>query len=694
MHSDYKKQIQANFISQAEMFEKDLSIMDVYCRQLMQNDLFRNLSTTKDSTINYIAQGDRLQTTLATDVYPESLLPISEVFIYYPDTGYVASQNYFITGDRFYHWIQKYQDKSYDMWLEMLSNESTYYQFLPLTAFQRTHNSPKYIYIYNANDINYMDIHAIVCFIFDQDELFSLFSGVTSGADAYLLVQDDSGHQILSLTEQLEDSPSINTEYETARTSKQLGIYTSAQTKYTYTYRIPEFQDAAVNIKQVSYIVFTIVFLFLGAFVIYHLSKRNVEPILRLNQELNKSVELQNYLQDMVDHQRPIICNSYVRRLLMGSVTHEESEYIRDYLRIEDTSLSFNSLYLCYYNNSLDVATDAEENLRTPEEVNQMILSSLEQFLGQSVRYFSPADRTFALLLTCPKEEEKEFIFKTHNMIVQLHNHLLDTYGIWLFAGIGKNTDDLLNVWECYQQAVEAVSFTSKSYFYFPYEFTKKDSNTFYYPPEISTKLIHFITTGNSDQVVELFSLIHQENMEERSLSIHLLKFLLSDIKNTLLKARFALPAQIPEATIQSIDDKLNETASFKLCEDIALDLCKLFTSNEKEDDLIDVIEKYLTDNYADPSLGLNKIADEFDISESYFSHLFKEKKGVNFSTYLEKLRMEQAVRLIKETSISLNELYISVGYNNANTFRRVFKKTYGITPSAMRDNPGISDLS
>lgn len=52
-------------------------------------------------------------------------------------------------------------------------------------------------------------------------------------------------------------------------------------------------------------------------------------------------------------------------------------------------------------------------------------------------------------------------------------------------------------------------------------------------------------------------------------------------------------------------------------------------SSEEKDDDLITIIERYLNENYSDPSLGLNKIADEFDISESYFSHLFKEKKGV-----------------------------------------------------------------
>ena len=243
-----------------------------------------------------------------------------------------------------------------------------------------------------------------------------------------------------------------------------------------------------------------------------------------------------------------------------------------------------------------------------------------------------------------------------------------------------------MNVWECYQQASEAVSYTTKNYIFFPYEFIKKDSNVFYYPPEISTKLIHFISTGNTSQVLELFNLIHQENIEERTLPVNLLKYLLSDIRNTLLKARFALPQDADPEAVKVLDERFNEHLTFKLCEDLALSLCNLFGNKEDDNTLSATIEKYIKENYKDPSLGLNKISDEFQISESYFSHMFKEKTGVNFSTYLENIRMTEAARLIKETDISLNELYIAVGYNNSNTFRRAFKKVYGVTPSAMRE--------
>lgn len=420
--------------------------------------------------------------------------------------------------------------------------------------------------------------------------------------------------------------------------------------------------------------------------MVYYFSRRNIQPIIELGQELHEAVEAQTQLQEVVDSQRPIICTSYIQQLLSGSVTAEEADYIHNYLNLGEKNIYYNVLYVVVYNNSGDNPDAIVNTLSSPDEINELISNALQSYLGTPLHYFSPAERTYSILLCCSEEEEKDYILKISNAISRLHDYMLDTYDIWLFAGIGRNTDSLMNVWESYQQATEATSYMSKNYFFFPYEFIKKDSKAFYYPPEISTKLIHFITTGNKSQVLELFNLIHQENIEERSLPINILKFLLSDIRNTLLKARFALPSSIPAETIQNLDERFNQHVTFKLCEKIAMTLCDLFTVETEDTNLIATIEKYIVSNYMDPSMGLNKISDEFQISESYFSHMFKEKTGVNFSTYLENIRMNEAAKLIKETNISLNELYISVGYNNANTFRRAFKKTYGVTPSSMRE--------
>lgn len=59
---------------------------------------------------------------------------------------------------------------------------------------------------------------------------------------------------------------------------------------------------------------------------------------------------------------------------------------------------------------------------------------------------------------------------------------------------------------------------------------------------------------------------------------------------------------------------------------------------------------------------------------------------GVNFSTYLEQVRMTQAKHLLETTNIKIADLYVAVGYNNLTSFRRAFKKKYGAAPNALRE--------
>lgn len=697
VQQQYDFQQESTMVSNVELFEKDLKIMDIYCRQLLQNNTFRKLIAFHDpDDKSFMDMGIALATTLSTDVYPEALLPIEEVYCYLPNTDYILSPNYFISAERYYSWMKRYADPEYDNWLKALSDESNYYQFLPMDNVAPNFSKNYYMYMVNIDDLYYMDVNAVICFVLEKEELASLFTTLSSDnfdTDFIVAVNEDNV-PFMSLLSNPDFSVDkiMNLHYTNNFShnhgSLTIGKYTSQLTGYTYYYSFPAFSSTSSMIaKQVLYITCFVIAFLLGISLIIRFSRRNVAPIIELGQELNEAVEAQNHLQEVVDSQRPIICNSYVRQLLTGLIaSEEETSYIKEYLNLVGEPLYYNCLYIVAYNNAGDSSENAQQ-IRSSDDFNHVITNALQNYLGSPLYYFNPADRTYALLLACTKEDEANLIIKTNETIVQLHNYLLDTYGIWLFAGIGRNTDSLTNVWESYQQAVESISYTSKNYFFFPYEFIKKDSNAFYYPPELSTKLIHFITTGNTSQVLELFNLIHQENIEERSLPINLLKFLLSDIRNTLLKARFALPSGISAEVTAQLDEQFNEHATFKLCEDIALTLCKLFAVESEDTNLVTAIEKYIEKNFMDPSMGLNKISDEFQISESYFSHMFKEKTGVNFSTYLENIRMSEAARMIKETDISLNELYISVGYNNANTFRRAFKKIYGVTPSSMREN-------
>ncbi|MEG0688859.1 MAG: AraC family transcriptional regulator, partial [Hungatella sp.] len=237
------------------------------------------------------------------------------------------------------------------------------------------------------------------------------------------------------------------------------------------------------------------------------------------------------------------------------------------------------------------------------------------------------------------------------------------------------------------QQARETSQYTTNEHFFCCYDQLNRNSPNYYYPAELSKQLTGFVETGNQQQIAEIFKLIKKENLIKRSLAFNQINWLLSDIRNTLLKIRFSIPnAEATADSLKAIDMHFEEAPSMKLYEDLTLELCGLMGRDTSENQLIRNIKNYIAHNYTDPALCLSKISDEFSISESYFSFLFKKTSGENFSVYLEQLRMEQAIHLIKETNIKISDLYLKLGYNNPNSFRRAFKKVYGVSPNSIRE--------
>ena len=86
--------------------------------------------------------------------------------------------------------------------------------------------------------------------------------------------------------------------------------------------------------------------------------------------------------------------------------------------------------------------------------------------------------------------------------------------------------------------------------------------------------------------------------------------------------------------------------------------------------------------------IPLAEIAARQKISEKYLSQFLKEHTGKTFAKYVEDLRVEQAKKLLKETSFSNEKIAEAAGFGSANSFYRVFKKKTGVSPGEFRGNP------
>lgn len=97
----------------------------------------------------------------------------------------------------------------------------------------------------------------------------------------------------------------------------------------------------------------------------------------------------------------------------------------------------------------------------------------------------------------------------------------------------------------------------------------------------------------------------------------------------------------------------------------------------------------YINNNYAE-KFSLEDVAQEIYLSSAYFSKIFREQTGSNFTQYLNKLRIEKSKLLLRNSRIALVDIAGLVGYEDQSYFSKVFKKITGNSPGKYRDTRGL----
>lgn len=107
---------------------------------------------------------------------------------------------------------------------------------------------------------------------------------------------------------------------------------------------------------------------------------------------------------------------------------------------------------------------------------------------------------------------------------------------------------------------------------------------------------------------------------------------------------------------------------------------------NEKVPKLQADILAYIGLHYPNPDLKLIDVAKNVGLSEDVTSDLLRKYSKKNFRQYLNQIRMEEAKRLLKESSLQIAEIAFKVGYNNIQHFNRVFKEYTDDSPKSYRE--------
>jgi AraC family transcriptional regulator len=97
-------------------------------------------------------------------------------------------------------------------------------------------------------------------------------------------------------------------------------------------------------------------------------------------------------------------------------------------------------------------------------------------------------------------------------------------------------------------------------------------------------------------------------------------------------------------------------------------------------------VEDYVTAHLAG-EISIERLAELVGLSSSHFAHVFKESAGMTPLQFVTRQRITLAQQLIRETSRSLIEVGLEVGYSSPSHFAQVFRRVVGVTPTEFRSS-------
>jgi AraC family L-rhamnose operon transcriptional activator RhaR len=95
---------------------------------------------------------------------------------------------------------------------------------------------------------------------------------------------------------------------------------------------------------------------------------------------------------------------------------------------------------------------------------------------------------------------------------------------------------------------------------------------------------------------------------------------------------------------------------------------------------IMDKVIQYMKDNYSH-AFKLEDLSVKAFLSRNYFCKLFKEHTGMTVFEYAQKIRVEEACRILKSTDKKIIDIASEVGYSDLKFFNQIFKRQTGRTP-------------
>lgn len=655
-------------------------------------------------------------------------------FIFFDKSEVVINPSIAYTYEQFYSlYMTKHDVESFNDWKEELVKEGKRGGFLPMEeyAIHRHYASDLHqnliaytrpIYAFDVSATGYIYIYlddSLIESVMPIPEENSIQVIQDQNGDIlYCRGDDDHGEDLVKLLKNLDPCQSMLQKTVRFRGTKYMLIsYRSESSGLCYSYFVP---NNIINERLTNCLYLLALFIVLGLFanvaLSYYISKKNTVPI---NDILNKmaisaeSIDVHddvfssivNTVNDLVENnedlsnainmQKPYLKTAFTNRLLYsGCQNDKEIVGIAEYLK-----WPWENRLFCVLVFRLHMMTDWSE------EPEQRFWGTFAASLSELIDKKMPGnlltdigEGQIALIMNVPNDDPKGLMTRAEELVSYIKSEMTDVIAqkVYVYGGsVEKRADQIAESYKnvsylCYRDAKESEN---KIIWY-----SEDNHHSIDYPAaDMQVKLTHFVTAGDEKGLHDYLESIVREYFVEKDMPVYMQHILITELQIILFRLLGII--KLDESEYAEYYAQLEKNVNMPVLNQITItlnlfrDICSYMNRQKNVRD-VDMITKgiisFIDARYGDPNLSLALLADQFEISQSYLSSLFKQTQGINLSTYIENIRIEKAKDYINTTDLTISKISAMVGYGSTNSFCRTFKRVTGVSTSEYRKKGAI----
>ena len=411
----------------------------------------------------------------------------------------------------------------------------------------------------------------------------------------------------------------------------------------------------------------------------------------KLKNQLDNEIEEKNDRKKLEQHyleSLPILKDNFLTSLIIGNPNEQEMQNKMDFFGLNIKGDSFAAAIISIDSKSNGGGKDEKTN----DLMKFAVRNIAHEILGKAAcgeAFFY--GNTLAIIAGISEKTRTAVLNKLFSVLEEIRQNVEKFLNLTVTIGLGSIFDTIGQIKESYKAASTALEYKlvlGGNKIIFAGDIEPEITKAIILEEEKEKNLVSSIKFGDEKSVKEAVSLLF-DDLDGIKASIKEYQLYFMEIFTVVSKLSRTYQLDIMDIIPVSYD-KFMEINNFNsmgevesLIKNVSMELMnrisrKRLTTTQM---LLEKAKDYISSNYGDTTLSIQKLADHLFISSSYLSLIFKKEAQETFLKYLIRIRLSAAKDLLADPDVKIAEVAEKVGYPDVSYFSYFFKKNFGISP-------------